>query len=344
MLRNSKVVILGGGIAGTSCAISLLREGFDTTIIERSLSAKNLPGETVHPGIQTLLRQLDVLDVVLASHFKRNTGIDVSDQGGAINQHFYNQECSWEGFQLIRKEFDSILLNKCYELRGTVLKGERPLKLKFDSDGQIQSVITDEREITANVFIDATGRAAWLARMLKKEYSKVSRQLIAYYGLVENDKEEHFKNPRLIWDKESWTWLSEVNASTISWAYLHKDNGTKISRTWIPKELGNARIIEPRRAADVTWKIAKNAACSNHFLLGDAAFTVDPISGNGILKAMMSGIMTAYLLGQSSSLMSAQREYRNWIAEWFAKDSIQLFKLYEEKGWDLNVMMGNLSH
>lgn len=335
MYRNTKVLILGGGVSGASCAISLQKEGFDVTIVERCKSIRNLPGETVHPGIQTLLSKLNVLDAIAGHNFKRNIGIDVLNQEGVTTNHLYNDDRSWKGFQLIRGVFDASLLEKCEQLGVNVLKGERPEKITMKTNGAIQSVVTNNHEYSADVFIDATGRSAWLARMLKKKYLKASKRLIAYYGTVEDHT--LFENPRLIWNKKSWTWLSQINSSTICWTYLQEDDSVRFKKSWVPTQLIKSRIKTSRKATDVTWRIAENVADSNYFLLGDSAFILDPISGNGIIKAMMSGMMLAYQLKHSNNLESARKKYKNWIAEWFTKDSRQLYKLYHENGWDLGI-------
>ena len=59
---------------------------------------------------------------------------------------------------------------------------------------------------------------------------------------------------------------------------------------------------------------------------------LDPLSSHGIIKAVMSGIMTGYLISKikynSLDEEKAFSYYTNWIVEWFNNDMKNLRNLY----------------
>ena len=78
---NFPVVIIGSGPAGTAAAISLAQKGLAAVIIERESFPRHHPGETLHPGIEPLLRQLAVAEEVLSAGFLRHEGNWVQWEG-----------------------------------------------------------------------------------------------------------------------------------------------------------------------------------------------------------------------------------------------------------------------
>ena len=75
------VIIIGGGPAGSCAAIRCAQRGLHTILLERELFPRDRPGESLHPGFETLLQQLGVLDAVLAAGFLRFDGNWVECKG-----------------------------------------------------------------------------------------------------------------------------------------------------------------------------------------------------------------------------------------------------------------------
>jgi flavin-dependent dehydrogenase len=72
---------------------------------------------------------------------------------------------------------------------------------------------------------------------------------------------------------------------------------------------------------DYSWRIYRQSAGPGYFLLGDAAVLVDPATSNGVLRAMMSGILAVDLVRRMMDgrmdEQSAAGEYVEWIARTF---------------------------
>ncbi len=326
-----EVLVLGAGPAGSSCAIQLLKAGHQVTILDRTKFPRHAPGETLHPGVEALLIQLEVLDKVLDSNFIRHQGIE-NIRNGLSDYEAYNKEENWKGFQLFREEFDTILLNKAIELGADFHDGVNPAKVNH-SDEVITSIETSTQKFEADYFIDATGKRAWLANKLKIKFEEHSSKLIAYYGYVRNSRLNPI-NPKIVWDDKGWTWISQIKENLIAWVRLNLRKHERIDIDWIPEDLYGGEPLGKRKAVDVTWRKAQTCCKENCFLVGDAAFVLDPGSSHGVLKAIMSGIMVAHLIKKSTSHTKSviQNHYNEWINEQFNSDIYQLKEMYKEFG------------
>jgi flavin-dependent dehydrogenase len=330
------VLIIGAGPAGTSCAIKLLKAGVSVTILDRQTFPRHVPGETLHPGIEVLLKQLDVLENVEKANFMRHQGI-ISCFKQQKEYEPYNAVENWLGFHAVREAFDTILMDKAILLGAKFFDQCKGLTISKDED-RITSIHTYKGEFRANYYIDASGRNSLLNRRLKIGYHYNSPTLIAYYGYVNNKQQGsiYFENPQIIWDDKGWTWIAKVTDDLICWNRLNFSN-EKLTQNWLPSTLHCYERLKPARAVDVTWRIAKYVSCSNYFLVGDAAFVLDPASSHGVIKAIMSGMMVGYLierikLGQISQF-TAREYYNDWIESWYWNDVKQLKALYKNKGF-----------
>jgi len=88
----------------------------------------------------------------------------------------------------------------------------------------------------------------------------------------------------------------------------------------------------PVRGADVTWRVCPQAAGNGFFIAGDAAFVLDPAASQGVLKALMSGMMAAHAVIQARSSpwheLSIQQQYQHWVYEWFHRDRRKMSEFY----------------
>src|SRR5262245_26164343 len=108
--RTSDLLVVGGGPAGAAAAITAAQLGLKVTLLEGCPRPRELPGETVHPGIETVLHYLGVMEPFRAAGFERYPGI-VLDHGGTMQPQLLGSDAEgpWEGWQLRRSVFDELL-------------------------------------------------------------------------------------------------------------------------------------------------------------------------------------------------------------------------------------------
>lgn len=73
-------------------------------------------------------------------------------------------------------------------------------------------------------------------------------------------------------------------------------------------------------------------------MVGDFAFVLDPLYGHRIIKAIMSGMMTGYLISKIINNHFSEEKvatyYKKWIYGWFEKEVKILRNLYSyAPGW-----------
>src|ERR1700689_3228387 len=99
------VIIVGGGPAGSCAAIRCAQWGLHAILLERELFPRDRPGESLHPGFESLLEQLGVLDAVVAAGFLRFDGNWVESKGATSFDAFKpTQTGTSRGLQAWRPE------------------------------------------------------------------------------------------------------------------------------------------------------------------------------------------------------------------------------------------------
>jgi flavin-dependent dehydrogenase len=332
---ETDVAVVGGGPAGAAAAIACAEAGLRVHLFEREMFAGERPGETLHPGIEPLFAQLGIDQRIACVVGARHQGVWV-DWGGTRHFEAYGADAdgAWQGFQVSRAAFDAMLLARARELSATVLQpcavsGVQTL------DRRIVGLETSAGRFSPRMLVDATGRSRWLARMLGVAAPPRSPRLVARYGYVEGSCPARDAAPALTGDASGWLWIAMVRPGVYQWTRVTA-KGRRPEPDWIPEGLRGLTPLGPSRGADVTWRIAEPVACSNWFIVGDAAATLDPTSSHGVLKALLSGMtagrLIAGVLRTAVPPAEAASVYQQWLSGWFANDALQLAGFYRRLG------------
>ena len=331
---DADVVVAGGGPAGAAAAIACATRGLRVCLLERSLFAQERPGETLHPGVEPLLAQLGIGDRLGQVVGARHLGIWV-EWGGPRRFKAFGADANgpWSGFQVWRADFDALLLTRAREVGVEV---RQPCKVigTFPPDGAQRGVITTDRPVTARMVVDATGRSRVLGRMRGVSGPARSPRLVACYGYAKGSCPVRDDAPALVGDTSGWTWTARVRPGIYQWTRLSFSG--RIDADWMPEEFRGLTVLTRSRGADVTWRMAAEAARPGWFMVGDAAATLDPTSSHGVLKAIMSGMMAGHLIGAvlagKAPEDEAARAYHDWVARWFRADVARLTEFYRDLG------------
>ncbi|MBD2439599.1 NAD(P)/FAD-dependent oxidoreductase [Nostoc sp. FACHB-110] len=334
-VSNPDVLVVGGGPAGCASAITCAQLGLKVVLIESRPFPRTHPGETLHPGVEPLLKQLGVLEQVLEAGFLRHTGNWVQWSGAREFVRFGADDSGvWLGFQAWRADFDAILLHQAKAIGVKVLQPCYASHLLMDGC-RVIGVETSLGTFRAAKIIDAAGSNHWLAQKLGLEIRYHSPRLIAYYGYVAGECSARDIAPAIVADSCGWTWTAKVRPQLYQWTRLSLGK-QKIPQDWLPNEFVGLKIAQKMRASDVSWRIVRQSAGNGYFIVGDAAMTLDPTSSHGVLKAIMSGIWVGHSIASEflGNLTERQaiEQYCLWIHNWFQHDVKNLTQLYSQSG------------
>jgi flavin-dependent dehydrogenase len=332
---DTDVIIAGGGPAGAATAIACVQRGLRVHLFERAIFSGNRPGETLHPGIEPLLRQLGFTDRFQATVGARHSGIWLSWGGGRQFQPYgTDQDDTWQGFQVSRTAFDQLLLDYAHEQGVKVCQPCAVDRVQLAQENEIH-VLTGAGPFSARIIVDATGRASWLSRRLGIARGARSPRLIARYGYAAGHCSGLDKAPELVGDSKGWVWTAMVQPGLYHWTRVAAD-GSRPRSGWVPVNLRSLTRVGRSRGADVTWRMAAHTAHPGWFIVGDAACLLDPLSSKGVLRAMMSGIAAGHLIASVLDgriiAEAAAKLYKHWLSEWFAREALRLATFYRQLG------------
>ena len=325
------VLVLGAGPAGCAAAILCAQRGLRVALLEREAFPRDRPGETLHPGVEPLLRQLGLGDALQSAGFLRHPGVWVRwDSDLRFEPFGADAGGPWLGFQAWRADFDSLLLERARSLGVTVRQPSSAGAPMLDG-ARVTGGRAPGATLPARFVIDAAGARHWLARKLSLNIRRRSPRLTARYGYARGECPARDDAPALVADDDGWTWAARVRPRLYGWTRLSWRDARRLD-AGPPEELGGLAPHGPTRAADVTWRMVNEPAGPGYFLAGDAAALLDPAASHGVLKGLMSGMMAAHLcaavIKDGASERQASREYRDWLAGWFEADVARLRELY----------------
>ena len=337
--KDSDVLVIGGGPAGTSAAITCAEAGRFVILLEAASFPRHAPGETLHPGVEPLLQRLGVEQELEQAAFLRHPGVWVNRSGKA-EFHAYGSDARgpWLGYQAWRPEFDALLLERARRAGVRILQPHRAVRVLREGD-RVVGAETTAGSLAAGVVIDASGASGWLARQLASPYQRVSPRLTALYGYVEGECPARDEAPSFRLTPDGWTWTARVRTGVYQWTRVVTCNPRQSMGPFHmgpPLELAGLRRLGRTRGSDVTWRRLSTFSGPGYFVAGDAACVCDPSSSHGVLRALMSGMLAGHLVSRRTGRERPEalsRQYERFLGSWFKFDRAQIEKLTEFSKW-----------
>jgi len=307
------VVIAGGGPAGMAAAIELA-PALAVAVIDPG-SPRRVHGETLAPDCRPLLTRLGVYDAFLHGGHARCEGTMAAWGAAEVRFTDYLLHPERHGWRIDRDAFDRMLASEAAR-RGATLVHAGVHDLRRDGEGWL--VTTDDREISARLIVDATGRHAAIARRLGAR-KLVSDQLVGIAGLLEpSGAIEYAPFPLIEARADGWIYSAVVpNGDVVVVAMTDSDiahaSDLHDAGEW-QRWIDDASQTRLRTAgARLRGNIAVASASSHrldpiagdHWLAaGDAAAAFDPLSSQGITSSLRGGIdaASAILAGSAAAI------------------------------------------
>jgi flavin-dependent dehydrogenase len=332
MVAEYDVIILGGGPAGSAAALSLTQAGKVVAVLERTGYETRRLGETLPPSAALLLWRLGVWEAFLRDEHWRSPGIVSVWDDEELYENAFIFNLYGNGWHVDRPRFDAMLATAAEDLGAVVHRGADVLDCSYDAPtGWCVEMESAGRVscLRATLLIDATGRSSWLARRLGARRLACDR-LVCVLGIlkpcacVQSD-------PRLLLEaaEQGWWYSAPLPGDRIAAAYM-----TDVDL--LPKPLLDLSCfwavqlrqtgLTRRRLMDAAPLNALHILPANSYRMdpvageswvavGDAAMAWDPLSSQGIGKALESALAAAAAIrGALDGQLDALLNYAGGVA------------------------------
>ncbi|MBK9221168.1 MAG: geranylgeranyl reductase family protein [Saprospiraceae bacterium] len=287
MQKNYDVVIIGGGPAGTAAGITARNHGLSCCILDKSqFPRKKLCGGLITQKTLDLITEI-CKDIRLDGlyNFKSN---QVEIKNGSNTLVDFNVEIPL--YFTYREEFDHLLLKKFEDLGGDVYQSSIQLSLINTTN---RSIHLSAYSIHYTYLIGADGANSSIRKLLDYDYRSSGfclEQEIAFGQLKD-------RNPELV------SVYFGVIPNGYGWVFPKKEgytvgvggperNSLKMKEQLLLflNTLGIVTDSAKVKGAFIPYGSFPKRLASDHVLLvGDAAGFVDPVNGEGIYFAILSG-------------------------------------------------------
>src|SRR6185436_8987757 len=158
-MSTPHVIVIGGGPAGATVSTLLAKHGVSVELFEREHFPRFHIGESLIPETYWVLERLDMLPKMKASHFVKKYSVQFVNAAGKLSAPFYfhdnkPHECS-QTWQVVRSEFDLMMLRNAQEQGGEVHEATRVLDVLFEGTRavgvRIQREDGSQEEVRAQV-------------------------------------------------------------------------------------------------------------------------------------------------------------------------------------------------
>jgi flavin-dependent dehydrogenase len=328
------IAIVGAGPAGAATARRLAQRGCRVALLERSRFDTPRVGESLAPGVQPLLADLGVWPQFLDLHPLPSYGTRSVWGAATAEEHSHMLTPYLCGWHVDRLAFDRMLADSAAKAGAQLMLGVRVLRCAPSPNGgvilQVGEVKDSARldEIRADFVVDAGGRVGALARSFGSRYATFDR--LVGVGAQFNDALAGAHCYTLVETTPDGWWYSAPVATDRSVAMLMTDGdlsaslGAKAWPQW-RAALRRAKLTServgvgkphwgPRIFSAASRRLVRAAGDRARWLaVGDAALSVDPISGSGVIRALRTAqdaasTVLATLTGASEAIAGYEAE------------------------------------
>lgn len=317
--HESEVLIIGGGPAGASAAAILAGQGHDVLVLEREKFPRYHVGESLIPFTYHPLERLGLIPKMRASAFQKKYSVVFVQPDGRASQPFYfftryDRETVAQTWQVLRSEFDQMLLDHARERGARVLEQTTVTDLRRE-DGRVYGVRAQHAdgataEYRAPITLDCTGKESFAAvrngwRVRDPYLNKVA--VWTYYvGSKRETGIDEGQTTVAFVPEKGWFWHIPLHGDRVSVGvvaegrYLTrggvKDPAAIFQREvqqnrWIAEHLSTGRQVGPYYVTSEYTHHARHCYTPGLLLVGDAFCFLDPVFSSGLMLALKSGVL-----------------------------------------------------
>ena len=318
------MAVLGAGPAGSATALRLRSQGVERVLLtEASHFEVDRIGESVPPDTRRLLDDLDVLSAFLEEDHEPCLGSCSSWGNDGVGYNDFAVNVFGSGWHLDRTRFDAFLADQAAERGAALACGYRYRRAQPHPSGgysiRLKKANGEEVGVTASLVVDATGHSARFARA-RGARRRITDRLICVAGT--------FHLP----GGTSLRRLTMLESCTYGWWYAARLGPEKAvvvvatdsrrcrernltdRRSWFWQLARTNHIGAAVDGGTLSGSLKASPALSSRLdrmsgpdwvAVGDAAMTYDPLTSQGIYKALATGALAGDAI---AAALSGDRE------------------------------------
>jgi 2-polyprenyl-6-methoxyphenol hydroxylase-like FAD-dependent oxidoreductase len=347
-LSSFDVAIVGGGPGGAATALSLCAHApaLSVVLIEASHYQAVRIGETLPPPVRSLLAHLGVWDAFQAQGHREVYGTTAAWGGPALLDNDFIYMPANTGWHLDRAAFDAMLASAAHRQGATLLLDTRVCDSKR-AGNEWRLTLSAGQNLAARFLVDATGGTAALARRCGARFVEVDN-LVGIAGCFQCCD----GNPSTLVEafEEGWWYTAGLPdgrriVACMTDADLVKRKRLHDSRAWqrqldtmpnIAATVQRGKLSGPIAVRPASSRRLEPATGRDWLAVGDSASRFDPLSSQGIFKALRSGIFASYAIGDLLTRHdeSGMERYGRFVLDEFESYAEVRTKYYrEEQRW-----------
>jgi flavin-dependent dehydrogenase len=303
--------VAGAGPAGVAAAIVLRQAGLATALLDETDDDALKAGESLPGAVVRTLRRLGIqgIEDLLDPGERKPCVANVSAWGReewVFTDALANPEGG--GWHVLRHRFDAALRRRAFDL------GVERVHAKVGDieSGEGRSGVTlplsspaGRGPLRARFVIDATGRHAAICRRQGVKRLRLSEQSAAV-AWARHPGADQDDTTRLRSVEDGWWYTARLPGGLRVFAFhglpgevarLAKHPELFAERctaaALLPWTLAAADLVRPPRVLDASVQVSESVAGPGWLAVGDAALSFDPLSSQGVLFALYSGISGA---------------------------------------------------
>jgi flavin-dependent dehydrogenase len=342
------IAIVGGGPGGAATALSLRAHApaLSVVLIEASHYEAARIGETLPPPARSLLAHLGVRASFQEQGHREVYRTTAAWGSAALLDNDFIYMPANTGWHLDRAAFDAMLAAAAHRQGATLLLDTRVCD-SAPAGNEWRLTLSTGRAVAARFLVDATGATAALARRCGARFVETDNLLGIAASFQGCDG-----NPSILIEafKDGWWYSAGLPGGRRIVACMTDADIVKRERLHDPqvwqRELNTrANIAATVQRGRISGKMAIRSASSRRLepaagrdwlAVGDSASRFDPLSSQGIFKALRSGIFASYAIGDllTRDDKSGVERYRRFVFDEFKSYAEVRTKYYrEEQRW-----------
>lgn len=348
-----KVLVVGGGPAGSIAALALNKLGHEVDLYERLAFPRYRIGESLLPGTMSLLYRLGLQDKIDAAGFVKKpsaTFLWGQDQPPWTFSFSTPRAADWvfdHAIQVKREEFDALLLDEARQRGVRVHCGTAVRDVDVSSPHEVRLTV-EGPEVSGTVrgdyLVDASGSSSILVRDLGlRRFDDFYRSLAVWSYFRRPDPfEGDLKGTTYsITFEDGWVWMIPLKGDLYSVGVVvdqskseeiqqkgqvqfYKDTLAKCRRAM--KILGDAEMVDEVRIVRDWSYDTKTFSSGRFFLAGDSACFTDPLFSQGVHLASQSAVSAASAIDR----LASHPEEGDAIHQWYGRAYGETYEQYHE--------------